>query len=261
MDDFETRIADLDLSLFAAIESQSTDQDKQSLLACQGAVRDLASRYAYLEIGSHLGGSIQPHLLDPRCARVYSIDKRPLHQPDERGVDYAYPNNSTQRMLQRLRQVAPDEMGKVEAIDGDTQGISPQRFEHSVQLCFIDGEHTDRAVISDFRFCLEMLEGRGAIVLHDAAIVYNGIAECLRQLDNESIAFRAYHLPSVLFVVEIGDFPLHQSPPVMDRLLNNHEGYLFSLQYNDHYRRFANREPFRTVRRLVAKVRAANRSE
>src|SRR5436309_9076337 len=95
MADFDNAIAALDLSLFEKIESQSTDEDKRSLLACQSAVRDLRPEYTYLEIGSYLGGSIQPHLVDERCKRIVSIDKRPPRQPDARGVDYEYLNNST----------------------------------------------------------------------------------------------------------------------------------------------------------------------
>src|SRR4051812_12044666 len=94
MPQFEDRIAELDLSLFDVIPSQSTSDDKGSLLALQLAVRDAVGEYTYLEIGSYLGGSIQPHLLDPECRKIYSIDKRPRSQPDERGIDYIYENNS-----------------------------------------------------------------------------------------------------------------------------------------------------------------------
>src|SRR4051812_19378672 len=113
MTGFEQLINNLDLKLFEKISSQSSENDKQSLLACQLAVRDLERNYKYLEIGSYLGGSIQPHLLDERCGRIYSIDKRPLVQPDERGVDYTYLNNSTERMLENLKRVAPEQVSKV----------------------------------------------------------------------------------------------------------------------------------------------------
>src|SRR4051812_45896339 len=105
MTDFDSAIAQLDLQLFEKISSQSTDRDKRSMLACQLAVRELAPDYTYLEIGSYLGGSIQPHLLDPRCRTIFSIDKRPLSQPDERGFDFIYKNNSTARMMELLREV------------------------------------------------------------------------------------------------------------------------------------------------------------
>src|SRR5689334_6384187 len=99
MTDFEQSINNLDLKLLEKMNSQSTVNDQGSLLACQLATREIQDGYIYLEIGSYLGGSIQPHLLDKKCGRIYSIGKRPVHQPDERGVDYAYLNNSTARMI------------------------------------------------------------------------------------------------------------------------------------------------------------------
>src|SRR2546425_13216515 len=99
MDDFDDRISRLDLSLFSRIESQSTANDRRSLLAVQLVVRQRQSEYCWLEIGSHLGGSLQALMVDPRCTRVISIDPRPSVQPDERGQDFRYVENSTQRML------------------------------------------------------------------------------------------------------------------------------------------------------------------
>ena len=161
MENFEQIIGNLDLKLFEKIESQSDNEDKESLLACQLATRNLKPDYNYLEIGSYLGGSIQPHLLDDKCAKIYSIDKRPLVQPDERGVDYVYRNNSTARMMNLLEAVAPEKIDKITTIDGDTRSLDSARILDEIQLCFIDGEHTDEAVISDFKFCLNKLNKGG----------------------------------------------------------------------------------------------------
>jgi hypothetical protein len=122
MNNFDQALEDLDLNLFEKITSQSTEADKRSLLAVQMAVRALRPDYTYLEIGSYLGGSIQPHLLDDKCRRIYSIDKRPSVQPDERGIDYVYRNNSTARMLEGLRQVSTD-LDKIVTIDGETRDL------------------------------------------------------------------------------------------------------------------------------------------
>ena len=80
---FEQRLAALDTTLFDAVPCQLYDDDRRSLLAVQAAVRRRAGAYRYLEIGSYLGGSIQAHLLDPRCERIYSIDNRSAAAPDE----------------------------------------------------------------------------------------------------------------------------------------------------------------------------------
>lgn len=260
MSHLEQSIADLDLGLFEKIPSQSTDHDKQSLLACQLAVRELTGEYSYLEIGSYLGGSIQPHLLDPKCRRIYSIDKRPHSQPDARGVDFIYQNNSTARMMGMLQAVAEDTT-KITTIDGDSKTIDPLRITDPIQLCFIDGEHTDEAAASDFRFCLKVLNGGGVIVFHDAQITYNGIAACVRYLEENNVEFKAYVLPHIVFVIEIGEFPLHKNAAIAERLRDNHLSYLFALQDNDHYRRFTTRFPFGMLRRLKLKILGGNVSE
>ena len=262
MIEFDAAINNLDPNLFRWIESQTTDEDKGSLLAIQNATRTRRQPYRYLEIGSYLGGSIQPHLLDDHCERIYSIDKRPERQPDARGFDWTYLNNSTGRMLENLRQVGNDKIDKVITIDGGTEEISPESISEKVHLCLIDGEHTDEAMKRDFEFCRKVLDtDGGAIMFHDAQITYNGIYECIEDLKAENVGFRAFKLPSVLFVIEFGDFPLHRHPAIMARLINNHEGYLFSLRENDRYRRFANRYPFRAMRNIYARLRNANISD
>jgi hypothetical protein len=253
MENFEEAIAQQDLALFEQIPSQSTDDDKVSLLACQLATRELRPNYNYLEIGSHIGGSIQPHLLDDRCARIFSIDKRPLRQPDERGVDYFYPDNSTARMLENLSKLGPTD--KIVTIDRGTDEIDPSEVDLPIDLCFIDGEHTDNAVLRDFKFCVKVLAESGAILFHDASITYNGIDWCLKYLDEQGIAYRAFSLPSIVFVVEVGDFPLHRNARILDMLTNNYKSYIFSLQFNDSYRRFANKAPFRFYRNVITKLR------
>jgi len=255
--DFEHLINACDLGLFAQIASQSTDEDKRSLLACQLAVRELSAGYTYLEIGSHLGGSIQPHLADPRCGRIYSIDKRPRKQADARGFDWVYENNSTDRMLENLRKVSPD-LSKLTTIDGDSRSIDRSRINEKVDLCFIDGEHTDEAAIADFEFCRSVLAESGAIVFHDAQITYNGIADCIELLKADGVSFKAYVLPHVVFVVEIGEFPMHRHPRIADRLVENQLSFLFALQDNDRYRRFATRFPFGLIRRTLVRAKGGN---
>lgn len=259
MIEFEQAISELDLRLFEKIASQSTDDDKRSLLAVELAVRELVDGYNYLEIGSYLGGSIQPHLLDARCRSIYSIDKRPNVQPDARGYDWVYNNNSTKRMMELLGAVGPTD--KVTTIDGDTRTIDPGQVTDKIDLCFIDGEHTDAMVVADFEFCMKVIAPNAAILFHDAQITYNGIASCIGLLDERGIAFKAYPLPTNAFMVEIGEFPLHRNAAVADCLLAGHKSFVASLQYNDGYRRFATRFPFGFLRRLKLKIRGGNVSE
>jgi hypothetical protein len=82
------RIEELSVDLFDGIPSQTSLADRRSLLAVQRATARRHPEYAYLEIGSHLGGSIQPYLLDPRCSAISSIDPRPSEQPDDRSPGF-----------------------------------------------------------------------------------------------------------------------------------------------------------------------------
>src|SRR4249920_1321666 len=115
--DFESSIARMDTQLFAAVPSQTTEGDKRSLLACQLAIRSSGTRYHYLEIGSYLGGSLQPHVVDPLCASIVSIDKRPAVHADEDGLPNTYAQNSTSRMLDNLRAISPGGTDKISCID------------------------------------------------------------------------------------------------------------------------------------------------
>src|SRR5690606_31292405 len=115
-----------------------------------------------------------------------------------------------------------------------TDDIDPSEIGTSIDLCFIDGEHTDRAVLKDMQFCIRVLgSGGGAIVFDDAQIAYNGIANCVGHLEEMGTQFEAYVLPHKIFVIEIGDFTLSRHPEIYKRLLSNHKAYLFSLQSND----------------------------
>ena len=255
---FEHKLDDLDISLFEKIHSQTTDNDKRSLLAVQKAVRELVESYSYLEIGSYIGGSLQPHLLDERCSLIYSIDKRPVVAADERGVSQVYLQNTTEKMLENLRSVSGPAVSKVKTFDRDASEIDPLAFGERPQLCFIDGEHTDEATWNDYRFCRRVIAENGAIVFHDAMIIYNCLSEMIDSLKAEAVPFRAYNIPDVVFVLELGDFPLHRTAVIADLLANNHVGYLRSLKFTDQYRRFANRPIFRSLRSFKARITGTN---
>jgi hypothetical protein len=198
---FGGRIEGLDITLFSQILSQTTDADKRSLLAAQVCTRECMDRYVYLEIGSHLGGSIQPHLLDPKCKKIYSIDKRPAAQPDERGPTFEYPDNSTERMVSLLAMIDPEGVKKIECIDADTKSISPSRIHDAPNLCLIDGEHTPAAVLADFDFCLKVCAAGATIVFHDAQIVFRGLRSVVSKLKRAGREFSPHALSDAVYVI------------------------------------------------------------
>jgi hypothetical protein len=203
--EFEGKIDSLHLGLFDAIHSQSLLGDRRSWLALQRAKRKSKNSYVYLEIGSDLGGSIQPYLLDPKCRKIYSIDLRPLEVPDDRGVRRSYEGNSTERMLANLRRIDPHQVSKIVCFDSDAKEVDPQLISEGPDLCFIDGEHTKAAVLSDSDFCLRVCAPNAIIYFHDDAVIYPALDKILRSLNERQTRHCAFKLQGVTFAIALGD--------------------------------------------------------
>ncbi len=249
MDQFEQKIQRLDTSLFEHILSQSTEEDKQSLLALQAVVRASHPDYVYLEIGSYKGGSLQPYVADPQCARIISIDPRPLTLPDARGVE-KYPENSTAQMLQLLAHVPGANIQKILSLEASTETLTPAAIPAAPDFCFIDGEHTNEAALRDARFCLSVVKPGGVIAFHDANLVYEALATWLKELAQSQRAFRPYILPDSVFVIELGAERFWEQEPVRTRLAQNYKAYLAGMLANDWYRYAYHMPTYRFLRRL-----------
>jgi hypothetical protein len=250
MKSFEERLASLDTSLFDAIDSQTTPEDKRSLLAVQKAVRESGEEYCYLEIGSYMGGSLQPYLHDHSCRKIYSIDKRPTSPKDDRGVPFVYPDNTTERMMGLLKEVSPEGAQKVECFEGDASEIGVSAIGERPHLCLIDGEHTEGAVLADFRFCESVLAPGGAILFHDANVIFTALNKIISSLREAGRGFRAYVLPTTVFVIELDDCALHRSQDLQRLLTQNHIPFLEGLRSMEHFREVYNMMPVRVLRAL-----------
>jgi hypothetical protein len=211
------RVAALDIGLFSHIESAMTDSDRKSLLAVHRVVAARDDPFSYLEIGSELGGSLQAVISDPRCSRVVSIDPRPDWTPDDRPGQpvFEYRDNSTERMLELLHDVPNADLSKLETVEDSTEDIAPGQFARPY-LCFIDGEHTNKAALRDARFCRTVMQGAGVIAFHDFHIVERAILDFLRETPRPR---RGYLLLHGIFVVELGRMPtLLRDPGVRAQL-------------------------------------------
>ena len=87
------------------IHSQTSEEDKIFLLNTIKFLHLNLKSYNYLEIGSYLGGSITPFLLDKKCKGVLSIDKRNLILPDERGENWDYKNISEKKIKSLIHKI------------------------------------------------------------------------------------------------------------------------------------------------------------
>jgi hypothetical protein len=211
---FEDAIQSLDVRLLDPVESQTTAGDRKALLAVQRGLRT-ARTYRYLEIGSHLGGSVQQHLIDPRCESIVSIDKRPACQADDRGSIAVYEANSTARMLANLRGVDAASIGKITCFDDDASSVDPSLLMAPPDFCFIDGEHTQSAVISDFRWCRTVCSADAAICFHDAWIVARALESIVGDLRREGVRFTAKKLGGSVFGIFLGDCPALKDPYIV----------------------------------------------
>jgi hypothetical protein len=211
-------ISALDPELFDFIEAQTSNSDRRALLALHSAVGAKLGSFEYLEIGSYLGGSLQVLIRDPRCKGVVSIDSRPLRPPDKRIGDWSYDENSTDRMRSLLAAVPAADMSKLTSFDCGTEALTPRDLPGRPDLCFIDGEHTDRAVLRDARFCAGALSETGVIAFHDHVLVRPGIRAFLTEVWSEVsramvLSVGASHGGGV-FALEVGDAGILDTPVV-----------------------------------------------
>lgn len=200
------RIDEADISLFTA-PSQTSDGDRASLLQVQRLIRSAKQNYRYAEVGSHLGGSLVPHLVDPLCSAIYSIDPRPLSQLDERGRSFDYEGNSTERMLQILRPLVPaDSFKKLITFDLDARNIPTSAFTPGLDLVLIDGEHTNIACFSDAISLLPALAHDALITFHDSNLIFDAIMNCERIFTHLGLSFSTALMPDCVAVIGIGCF-------------------------------------------------------
>lgn len=205
-DDLMAGIVSGDTSVFK-IKSQTTQKDKRTLLAVQNMIRAVAGDYTYIEIGSHLGGSLVPHLADPACSHIASIDPRPVVFGDERGRPEHYAGNSTERMIACLAEILPVEsLTKMRTYDCDAADLGSYDVARGFTLGLIDGEHTNAAAFRDFLNLRKYMAADHVLLFHDANLVFDAIANVRALLDDERAAVDGYYLPGILFALVTGHF-------------------------------------------------------
>ena len=165
-------IAVPDIGTLFPIPSQTSAPDKRFLLQTIALTKRVLGSFSYVEIGSYLGGSLTPFLLDPACKAVLSIDERGRQQPDERGAKYDYSGITHQTMIDNLvsRGVPTS---KLTTFDGSVDSV--QGAENSFDIAFIDGEHTDIACFRDFLWTLPLVKSDAVVLFHDSTLVYKAL--------------------------------------------------------------------------------------
>lgn len=163
-----------DIGIFQKIESQTTGQDQRSLLKLQRAVSGNIPGYVYLEIGSYLGGTLHPHLVDPNCKQAISVDIRVTQQknnwPGPKTVFYRADNEI--RMMDGFK-AANIPTDKLQIFRQDMREV--QSLPAKVNLAFIDAEHTFDAVMSDVTHLMPFMAEDSIISFHDTDLIKNAV--------------------------------------------------------------------------------------
>ena len=222
-------IALADISIFR-VETQSTAEDRKSLLKVQNFIRQRCPEYGYLEVGSHLGGSLLPYLLDDRCVSVISCDPRPVAMSDERGA-LEYVGNSTRRMISTLKAAGgSDIIAKLTTFELDISDIDPAQIGAPIHIAFIDAEHTNRAAFRDFLQAFKLVNRDALIVFHDLNILVDALCNVEAFLKFVNVKHHVFYLADHVFVVALGKLAEPAVSELGPAALNPQEFYVSAKQ-------------------------------
>lgn len=217
IEDGPARVRAGDPSLFD-IQTAFSEADRRGFLAAQNVVAETLGRFVYLEVGSDLGASLVPPLLDDRCSEVISVDLRVLSQPDERGRCFPFEGNTTTRMIETLAAlVPPAQMAKLRTFDADVSTLTDREIDRRVRFALIDAEHTNRAVFRDFLALRRLLASDAVVAFHDSNLIFDGLANIEAMLRDGGAAIYTAYVPDKLFVLGFGAFATALAP-VLDPL-------------------------------------------
>jgi hypothetical protein len=192
----------LDVGIFC-IPTAASANDRRSLLRIQACVRD--KPYCYMEVGSELGGSLVPHLADPQCTSVYSIDLRVSSQADERAETFYYPADGEKAMMAMLADRFDEQpLRKLKTFRCDASQLSPGDIPAKASLALIDAEHTNIACFSDAVSIFRFLEPDAIISFHDANLVADAIQNFELMLRFLGLNVSTVFLPDCVAAIGIG---------------------------------------------------------
>jgi hypothetical protein len=187
------------------------DADQQSLKDLRLIIQS-HEPCVYLEVGSELGRSLLPALIDPGCSAVLSVDSRPGSTPDERGRTWEY-GVTTQMMRDELaKNAVPEEMAKLSTFDMGTDMFSALVNMGSIKipqpnLVFIDAEHTNAAVFRDFLHIQHIVPENCIVAFHDSNLIFDALTNITEMLKHEMLQpFAARYLKDVVFAYGFGKY-------------------------------------------------------
>lgn len=83
----------------------------------------------------------------------------------------------------------------------DASEVDPSQITDRPHLALIDGEHTKKAALSDFRFCNRIIRNDGTIVFHDFGIIFPAIREICNALAKKNVKYIPLKLEGSVFAI------------------------------------------------------------
>ena len=118
-------------------------------------------------------------------------------------------------MVDNLRRLSVQEVGKLTCFDGDASAINRQAITAPPDFCFIDGEHTRAAVLSDFEWCLDVCAADAAICFHDDNVIHPALETIMSRLHRQGISCTARKLSGVTFGIFLRNCPAARDPYIL----------------------------------------------
>ncbi len=260
----------IDISIFKA-PTQTSNDDRVALETIRAFVSDKGFQYNYLELGSYLGGTLLPHLVSPDCSRILSVDKRVSFQPDERRTEgYFYAGITTDDLINELSRHVDDSecLHKLETHDGVVGDLDPQlvleSYPSGFHLCFIDAEHTNEAVFSDFLHTYKLAASNSIIMLHDSWLLGAGIQNIMCYLNSNNTPFYFCKIKDSVSAFFLGNYANQdQLPQEIRSVPFNKDDYFREINgalWNNRKLHIINSLSIKTllkviVKRIIAKLR------
>ena len=162
---------DQQIKKYFPIPTQTSQEDKIVILKINNLISSKIKNFIYIEIGSYLGGSLTPFLINNNCKKVISIDHRNQILDDERNENWSYEKITEIMMLKKLKSLNLN-VSKLKMFNGD---ISHYKNKNKYDLAFIDGIHTDKNTFSDFLYVLDGFKKNSIIIFHDSVLIYKAL--------------------------------------------------------------------------------------
>jgi hypothetical protein len=137
-------------------------------------------------------------------------------------------------MIEGLSRIPGADLSKLKTFDTDASEVPAGEIDRP-DYCFVDAEHTDRAIQSDYIFCETVSKGRPVFLAHDAFIVYRGLDAIIKRVARSQQFVRVLLLPTHLMLIDtVGHIGNHAA--VIARAREGWRGYLDGMLTNDWYR-------------------------